>query len=370
MESAKYFRADLALYSVILQKAGIDINLIQNEEQFASLVEKLQQTQIEHVDKFPNLSQENVNAFIETIRNEWNISNGQIVSNSHIQPQSNQSFLNEVPLSEILNFSNKDKIESRQYSDEQTSQITEDILKNSEKSLSKEEAIQKVLNELGISEELLQYPYLNDSINNMINISMSNNPEIGDITTKDGLQKLIQQINQDFVIGDNYIAGKNSIDSAPDSQLVTEIYLDDNGLIHYNDTILNQNSDFASLNINQRIYQGGKNGNLDEVEQIYINKVAKAKDAEKIELRVQDAVGINAKEELQQINENTQQPGNIEDPSKEEELINSYDTFDILLEDINGAYKMIQETMKELGQMLQQKDETTKQQATNQDEGR
>lgn len=66
MKSAKYFRADLALYSVILQKAGIDINLIQNEEQFASLVEKLQ------------------------------------------QPQSNQSFLNEVPLSEILNFSNKE----------------------------------------------------------------------------------------------------------------------------------------------------------------------------------------------------------------------------------------------------------------------
>lgn len=94
---------------------------------------------------------------------------------------------------------------------------------------------------------------------------------------------------------------------------------------------------------------------------------------------VKDYSGLSQSKVANKVDRGNSQNRGIEkilaDRQKERELIDSYDKLDILVEDINGSYGTIQDTLKEIKQKLQDKQKveetsTSEQKETNEDEGR
>ena len=89
-EIDKYYQSgntnEQELYKAILRDAGVDDRFIQSNIGFSNLSMMLEQVQIKHGDKFAEINQDNVNELVNTIKNEWEISEGHVLA--------------EIPLSE------------------------------------------------------------------------------------------------------------------------------------------------------------------------------------------------------------------------------------------------------------------------------
>ena len=375
------------------------------------------------------------------------------------------SELRVTPYSELFNFSQKQNIESKQYTQEDLNAIMENIFKDYDsqtiqiqwgdtlselankfettvealaqangienpdliyagnnltipgKTPTREEAINQALQQLGVSNELLKFDSNNNNyINKMVEKTIVDNPEIGDITTKEGMEKLIEQLSQDLVIGENYIAGRYNV---PDKLLqenmdsygknadtysrqdVGEIYIDDKGLIHQNSIVLTQTNDLENNPSNQSIFNVPECLSNDNVVAIWTYNDLYNKEGEKLtsqtrgkfstikngaylNFNLQDVIGLEntpsnewdmikatqirpdiivKKEKQKAQQEKQKEQTDIQvDEAKEDELIQSYDNYDITTEDMQVAHDTLEQTLEE-GQTQQQVQ-------TNEDEGR
>ena len=384
---------------------------------------------------------------------------------NNINKSPEYSELKVTPYTELFNFSQKQNIESKQYTQEDLSKMVENIFKNYDsqtvqiqwgdtlselavkygtnvetlakaneienpdfiyagnnlsipgKTPTREEIINQALQQLGVSNELLEFDSNNNGyINGMVEKIIADNKEIGDITTKDGIENLLKQLSQDLVIGENYIAGKfNASEEALQKdcenygkntdtysrQNVAEIYIDDKGLIHENNIILSQikdlennpnnignfnipaclaNDNTTSVAIWNYIY----NQEGEELTSQYKERFSTITDGTEMNLNVQDAVGLdntpdsewdyieteeiipdiiveNEKEKTKQEYQK-EQSGLEVDEAKEDELIQSYDNYDITTEDMQVAHDTLEQTLEE--------EQTQQQVQTNEDEGR
>ena len=384
---------------------------------------------------------------------------------NNIDKKPEYSELKGTPYAELFNFSQKQNIESKQYTQEDLSKMVENIFKNCDsqtvqiqwgdtlselavkygttvealaqangienpdliyagnnlsipgKTPTREEVINQALQQLGVSNELLKFDSNNgNSINRMVEKTIVDNPKIGDITTKEGMEKLIEQLSQDLVIGENYIAGRyNTSDKSLQGDIdmygksadtysrqdVREIYIDDKGLIHDNAIILSQTNDLennpnnidifnipvclANDNITSvAIWNYIYNQEGEKLTSQYKERFSTITDGTEMNLNVQDAVGLdntpdsewdyieteeiipdiiveNEKEKTKQEYQK-EQSGLEVDEAKEDELIQSYDNYDITTEDMQVAHDTLEQTLEE--------EQTQQQVQTNEDEGR
>lgn len=520
-EIDKYYQSgntnEQDLYKAILREAGVDERFIQSNIGFSNLYQMINQVQIKHGDKFSELNQDNVNEFVNMIKNDWEISDGHVLAEvplieadktSQFYAQNKQVFrttsldlsgINELEvnnsivtlesefgqeaqnlqytdmpnilkngnrveeynwqeiykmnsdgndillektekgkvstlepdefqelqqsmqtniLTEIKNLQNKpdeywgtinksstfDQLKLTQYSElfkdssdktsnlskEQIDQMVEKIFSNSN-GLTQDEITLGTLQQLGVSEELLKYPEVKSWINEMVEKTIIDNPEIGDITTKEGMGKLIEQLSKDLIIKDNYIAGK--IETPEESlqknyetfgkdentfsrQDAYEIYIDNNGLINKNQITLAQISDLENdsnklnwynnpevlknnnlirLNILHDLYQQLENGTLNNLRSVSSEKYSSINGPAKPVLDINSATNLtnNSIEYWNRVNTTKYQPDILVDEAKEDELIQSYDNYDITTEDMQEAHNMLKQTLEQEQQQVQ-----------------
>ena len=83
-EIDKYYQSgntnEQDLYKAILREAGVDERFIQSNIGFSNLYQMINQVQIKHGDKFSELNQDNVNEFVNMIKNDWEISDGHVLA--------------------------------------------------------------------------------------------------------------------------------------------------------------------------------------------------------------------------------------------------------------------------------------------------
>ena len=513
-EIDKYYQSgntnEQDLYKAILRDAGVDDRLIQSSVGFANLSQMINQVQIKHGEKFSELNQDNVNELVNTIKNEWEISDGHVLAEvplskedqtsqfyaknkqtartvsldligndkieinqsvlileSEFGPEAQDLLYADMPyilengnridanlfediyqinpdgndillettskrrvstlensdfqylqqslqtdkLSEMKKMQNRpdeywgtvnksvtyDKLNLTPYSklfatssnekvnlsEEQLNQMVENIYSNSD-SLTKEEIIQSVLQQLGVSENILKYPKLNEDISKIVQTSIENNPSIGDITTKEGTQNLLRQLDKDLIIGENYVSGKvtTSDDTLQEDyerlgkdsntylrQDAYEIYIDNEGLVHRNNIVLNQvwdevfeNNNSICLIINQDLYQGLENGELNSLNYIRSGKYSTINGPGRPDLTTNAIKGLSEKsiEYWDNIQTIQYQPDIVVDEAKEDELIQSYDNYDITTEDMQVAHDTLEQTLEE--EQNQQQEQTNENQ--------
>ena len=234
----------------------------------------------------------------------------------------------------------------------------------------------------------------------MVEKTITDNPEIGDITTKEGMGKLIEQLDKDLIIKDNYIAGK--VD-APEEVLqrnynefgkdengfsrqdAYEIYIDNDGLINknlitlaqisdlendsnklrwYNNPEVLRNNNLIRLNVFRDLYQRLENGSLINLMTFSSEKYSSINGPAKPVLDINSATSLtnNSIEYWNTINTTKYQPDILIDEAKEDELIQSYDNYDITTEDMQAAHDTLEQTLKE--------EKTQQQVQTNEDQER
>ena len=527
-EIDKYYQSgntnEQELYKAILRDAGVDDRFIQSNIGFSNLSMMLEQVQIKHGDKFAEINQDNVNELVNTIKNEWEISEGHVLAEIplseddktsqfyaqkkqtyrtasldligmdkvevnqsiimlesdfcqdaqnlqyadmpyilengnrveeynwqeiyEMNPDGNDIFLEETEkrkistldstefqnfqqsmqtntLSEIKNLQTKpdeywgtinksslfDQLKLAQYSElfenssgktsnlskEQINQMVEKIFSNPD-AITQDEITLGALQQLGVSEELLKYPEVKSWINDMIEKTITDNPEIGDITTKDGIGKLIEQLDQDLIIKDNYIAGKIDVseevlqknyetfrkdENEFSRQDAYEIYIDNNGLINknqitlaqisdlkndsnklswYNNSVVLKNNNLIRLKVFHDLYQGLENGDLTNLTAVYSEKYSSINGPAKPSLDLNSVRNLtnNSIEYWNTIHTTKYQPDIVVDEAKEDELIQSYDNYDITTEDMQSAHDTLEKTLEE--EQNQQQEQTNENQ--------
>ena len=99
---------------------------------------------------------------------------------------------------------NIERTEKKQYTDEEFSRMTQNIMNRTELG-TREQIMEEALRELGVSERLINTPK-KQMLYDMVEESISNNGEISDLTNQTQIEQLLRQLNNDIVIKKDYLA--------------------------------------------------------------------------------------------------------------------------------------------------------------------
>ena len=422
-----------SLYLIGLDKIEVNQSIIMLESDFSQEAQNLQYADMPYILENGNRVDENNIQEIYKTNSESNdillekTEKRKVSTLEYSEFQNLQQDMQTNTLTEIKNLQNKpdeywgtinkssafDQLKLTQYSElfenssdktsnlskEQINQMVEKIFSNSDV-LAQDEIALGALQQLGVSEELLRYPEVKSWINKMVEKTITDNPEIGDITTKEGMGKLIEQLDKDLIIKDNYIAGKvdapeeilqqeyatfGKDENTISRQDAYEIYIDNNGLINKNQITLQQisdlendsnklswynnpevlrNNNLINLNFFHDLYQRLENGVLSNLMGVSSQKYSSINGPARPVLDITSATNLtnNSIEYWDTINTTKYQPDIVVNEAKEDELIQSYDNYDITTEDMRVAHDTLEQTLKE--------EQTQQQVQTNEDQER
>lgn len=116
---------------------------------------------------------------------------------------SKESYNNNVNLNDLVP-DNIERTEKKQYTDEEFSRMTQNIMNRTELG-TREQIMEEALRELGVSERLINTPK-KQMLYDMVEESISNNGEISDLTNQTQIEQLLRQLNNDIVIKKDYLA--------------------------------------------------------------------------------------------------------------------------------------------------------------------
>lgn len=100
------------------------------------------------------------------------------------------------------------QMERTSYSNDKMNNLAQSVMQQNHAVSSREQIMAQALSELGVAPEFLQDSRVKGYLMNMVEETLSNHSEIGDLTTQDSIQNLLKYLNQDLMIKDHYVARK------------------------------------------------------------------------------------------------------------------------------------------------------------------
>jgi len=182
------------------------------------------------------------------------------------------------------------------------------VISREEQPISRAGIIESTLREMGVSEKLLQDEQCKGIIIRMAEESMSKSEDIKSIETKEGIEQMLQQLNKDLIIKDDYIAGEMPVSeednkavyemfgkagNTASKQQFNELFIDEKGLLNFKDIgniyitdVANNPKNSEMLNMPQcqennnyiwnytrdKLYEKDEEGNWKQLTQLYKDK--------------------------------------------------------------------------------------------------